>query len=37
MNEIFRILEQDARKTPEQIATMTGIPLAQVEETIKKA
>jgi len=37
MNEIFRILEQDARKTPDQIATMTGIPLAQVEETIKKA
>ena len=37
MNEIFRILEQDARKTPQQIATMTGIPLAQVEETIKKA
>lgn len=37
MNEIFRILEQDARKAPEQIATMTGIPLAQVEETIKKA
>jgi DNA-binding Lrp family transcriptional regulator len=37
MNEIFRILEQDARKTPEQIATMTGIPLAQVKETIKKA
>lgn len=36
MNEIFKILEQDARKTPQQIATMTGIPLAQVEETIKK-
>jgi len=36
MNEIFRILEQDARKTPKQIATMTGIPLAQVEEIIKK-
>ena len=37
MNEIFKILEQDARKTPKQIATMTGIPQAQVEETIKKA
>ncbi|MBE0415158.1 MAG: Lrp/AsnC family transcriptional regulator [Dehalococcoidia bacterium] len=37
MNEIFRILEQDARKTPQQIATMTGIPLAEVEEAIKKA
>ena len=37
MKEIFKILEQDARKTPKQIATMTGIPLAQVQETIKKA
>ena len=37
MNEILRILEQDARKTPEQLATMTGIPLAEVEETIRKA
>lgn len=37
MNEIFKILEQDARKNPQQIATMTGIPLAQVEEAIKKA
>lgn len=37
MNEIFKILEQDARKTPEQVATMTGLPVAQVEETIRKA
>jgi len=37
MKEIFRILEQDARKTPQQIAAMTGIPQAQVEEAIKKA
>jgi len=37
MNEIFRILEQDARKTPQQIATMTGMPIAQVEEAIRKA
>jgi DNA-binding Lrp family transcriptional regulator len=37
MKEIFRILEQDARKTPQQIATMTGIPLAQVKKAIKKA
>jgi len=37
MNEILKILEQDARKTPEQLATMTGIPLAEVEETIRKA
>jgi DNA-binding Lrp family transcriptional regulator len=37
MNEILKILEQDARKTPEQLATMTGIPLPEVEETIRKA
>lgn len=35
--EIFKILEQDARKTPQQIATMTGIPLAKVKEAIKEA
>ena len=37
MKEILRILEKDARKTPQQIATMTGIPVDQVEEAIKKA
>jgi DNA-binding Lrp family transcriptional regulator len=37
MNEILKILEQDARKTPEQLATMTGIPLAEVKETIREA
>ena len=37
MNEIFRILEQDARKTPQQIAAMTGIPLAEVKDAIKQA
>jgi len=37
MKEIFKILEQDARKTPQQIATMTGMPQAQVEEAIKRA
>ncbi len=37
MNEILRILEEDARKTPQQIATMTGIPLSKVKETIKQA
>jgi len=37
MKEIFRILEQDARKTPQQIATMTGIPLSKVKAAIKKA
>ena len=37
MNEIFKILEEDARKTPQQIATMTGIPLSRVKEAIKQA
>ncbi len=37
MKEIFRILEEDARKTPQQISTMTGIPVAEVEQTIRKA
>ncbi|MFA5055236.1 MAG: Lrp/AsnC family transcriptional regulator [Dehalococcoidia bacterium] len=36
-NEIFKILEDDARKTPEQIATMTGIPVAAVKKAIKQA
>jgi len=37
MNEIFKILEEDARKTPQQIATMTGIPLSKVKGAIKQA
>jgi len=37
MKEILRILERDARTTPQQIATMTGKPLAQVKKAIKKA
>ena len=37
MKEIFRILERDARTTPQQIATMTGKPLAKVKRAIKKA
>src|SRR4030042_1321974 len=37
MREIFEILEKDARITPKQISTMTGIPLAEVEKTIRKA
>ena len=36
MKKIFEILEKDARTTPEQISTMTGIPLAEVEKVIKK-
>ncbi len=35
--EIFKILEKDARTTPEQIAVMTGLPRETVEKTIKKA
>jgi DNA-binding Lrp family transcriptional regulator len=37
VNEIFKILEEDARKTPEQIATMTGMPVAAVKKAIKQA
>ncbi len=37
MNEILRILEEDARKSPQRIATMTGTPLAKVKEAIKQA
>lgn len=37
MKQIFEALEKDARLTSEQISTMTGIPVAEVEKTIKKA
>ena len=37
MKQIFEALEKDARLTPEQISTMTGVPPAEVEKTIKKA
>jgi len=37
MKQIFEALEKDARLTAEQISTMTGIPVAEVEKTIKKA
>jgi len=37
MKEIFEILEKDARTKPEQISTMTSIPLAEVKRAIKKA
>lgn len=37
MKQIFEALEKDARLTPEQISTMTGIPVAEVGKTIKKA
>lgn len=35
--EILKILENDARTTPEQIATMTGIPVKEVTKLIKQA
>ena len=37
MKEIFEILEKDARTSPEQISTMLGIPIAEVENIIQKA
>ena len=37
MKQILEILEKDARTTPQQIATMTGIPVAEVKKAIKKA
>jgi DNA-binding Lrp family transcriptional regulator len=37
MKEIFEILEQNARATPEQIATMVDKPVKEVEKIIKQA
>ena len=37
IKEILKILEDDARATTKQIATMTGIPSAEVAKLIKKA
>jgi DNA-binding Lrp family transcriptional regulator len=35
--EILKILERDARSSTRQIATITGIPEKEVEETVKQA
>jgi len=35
--EVLRVLEKDARATPEQIATMTSLSVAEVQKAIKKA
>jgi len=35
--EVLKILEDDARTTTKQIATMTGIPAAEVAKIIKQA
>jgi DNA-binding Lrp family transcriptional regulator len=37
MKEIFEILEQNARATPEQIATMVGKSVKEVKKLIKQA
>ena len=37
MKEIFEILEQNARATPEQIATMVDKPVSEVEKIIRQA
>lgn len=37
MEEILKILENDARTTPEQIATMLGVPVAEVRNAITQA
>ncbi len=37
MEEILKILEQDARTSPEQIATMVGKSVDEVNEAIKQA
>ncbi len=37
MEQILQILEQNARATPEQISTMLGMPVNEVEKTTKQA
>jgi DNA-binding Lrp family transcriptional regulator len=37
MKEIFEILEQNARATPEQISTIVDKPISEVEKIIKQA
>jgi DNA-binding Lrp family transcriptional regulator len=37
LSEILKILEKDARSSTRQIATITGIPEKEVEETIQQA
>ena len=37
LKEILSILENDARTTPKQIATMTGLSVAEVTKLIKQA
>lgn len=37
IKEVLRILEKDARATPQQISLMTGVPVEEVDKIIKKA
>jgi len=37
MKQILEALEKDARLTPQQISTMTGVPAAEVEKIVKQA
>ncbi len=37
LKDILKILENDARTSPRQIATMTGLPVAEVTRLIKQA
>ena len=37
LKDILKILENDARVTPKQISTMTGMPAAEVVKLIKQA
>ena len=37
MKEILKLLEEDARLTPERIAALLGRPLPEVKEAIRKA
>lgn len=37
MQDVLKILEEDARTTPDQIAVMTGRPVEEIKRLIKKA
>ncbi len=37
MQDVLKILEEDARTTPDQIAVMTGRPVEEIKRIIKKA
>jgi DNA-binding Lrp family transcriptional regulator len=37
LKDVLKVLENDARTTPQQIATMTGLPLEEVNRLIQQA